>query len=167
MNQETNDLLEPNNEPVKLPSGLNVLTILTYVGCGLGALLTLLTPVIINFFMGFMDKALKSASELSEKQVAEIEKGKAAMEIAKQYMIPNMVIGIIGVILCFVGAMWMRKLKKDGYWIYIAGELLPVIAGFALMGTSQFTGVMSYVLAIGIPVLFVILYTLQRKHLVK
>ncbi len=155
-----------NNNKPKLPSGLNVLTILTFIGCAIFGLLTLLSPVINKFLLKMMDEATSSGRELSTKQLAEMEKGRAAIELAGQNMIPLMAIGMIGIILCFVGALWMRKLKKDGYWMYVAGELAPVIAGFFLLGTAQYTGVFSIVIAVGLPLLFVILYTMQRKYLV-
>jgi len=169
MNQETtNDILN-YDEPVKakLPSGLNVLTILTFIGCGIFGLFTLLLPVIYKFSLNMMDKAASSGQELSAKQVAEMEKGRAAIELATQNMIPMMAIGMVGIILCFVGALWMRKLKKDGYWLYVAGELAPLLGSVLIMGTSQFTGITSVLLAVGFPVLFVILYTMQRKYLTK
>ncbi len=62
--------------------------------------------------------------------------------------------------------MLMRKLKKDGYWIYVSGELLPIIVSLILLGTAQFNGAFSIVIALGIPLAFVILYTMQRKYLV-
>lgn len=167
MNQDTNDILSQDYEPAKLPTSLNVLTILTFIGCGLLGLYLLLIPVIIKWLSGFMDKALNSGQELSQKQLADIEKGKASLELLKANMIPIMIIGLAGIVLCLLGAIWMRKFKKDGFWLYVAGELAPLIAGFAIMGTAQFSGVMSYVFGIGLPVLFVILYAMQRKYLVK
>ncbi|MEO6731634.1 MAG: hypothetical protein ABIN01_10490 [Ferruginibacter sp.] len=149
-----------------LPSGLNVLTILTFIGSGLGLILVLLTPVISKFFLGFMEKAQSSGKELTTKELTEIEKGKAVMELTLANAVPIMIIGLIGIALCIAGAIMMRKLKKDGFWIYTGGELLPPIANFILLGTAQFTGVFSIVIAIGIPVLFVILYANQRKHLI-
>ena len=150
----------------QLSSGLNVLTILTFIGSGLGILFSLASPMIIKFSKSMMDKAVSSGQEMSAKQVADIEKGRQAMIVAEANMVPTIIAGCIGCILCIVGAMMMRKLKKDGYWIYIAGELLPIIASFILMGTAQFTGITSYVLALGIPLLFVVMYSLQRKNLV-
>jgi hypothetical protein len=169
MNQETaNDLLTYDEQgQAKLPSGLNVLTILTFVGCAIFGLLTLFTPMINKFFLGMINKAASSGQELSAKQLAEMEKGRAALELASQNMIPLMAIGMAGIILCFIGALWMRKFKKDGYWMYVAGELAPVLASFLIMGTAQYTGVASILIGIGIPVLFVILYTMQRKYLTK
>lgn len=167
MNQEnTADVLN-SGETKKLPSGLNVLTILTFIGCGIFGLLTLLTPVINKFLLNLMDKAASSGQDLSAKQLAEMEKGRAAIELTNQNMIPLITVGMVGIILCFIGALWMRKLKKDGYWIYVAGELAPILAMFFIMGTAQYTSIWSYIFGIGLPVLFVILYTLQKKHLVK
>lgn len=153
-------------EKGKLPKTLNILTILTFIGCGLGLILTLATPVINKWLLEIMDKAANSGSEISPKDLAEMEKGRAAILLVQDNLMPLLVVGVIAVILCFIGALWMRKLKKDGYWLYVAGELLPIISGFALLGTAQFTGVMSYIISLGVPVLFIIMYTLQRKYLV-
>lgn len=163
----TTDKLEFSEDgKTKIPSGLNVLTILTFVGCGLGILFTLLTPVINKFFLGMMEKAQTSGADLTAKQLEEMEKGKAVMELTQANMVPLMAVGIIGIVLCLVGAIMMRKLKKDGYLLYVGGELMPMIGSFIILGTAQFTGVTSIIMVVGLPLLFVILYTLQRKHLV-
>lgn len=150
----------------KLPQALNVLTILTFIGCAIFGILTLLMPMINKFMLGFMDKAASKSDELSEKDLADIEKGRAAIELSQQNMIPLITIGMIGIILCFVGALWMRKLKKDGYWMYVAGQVLPLAGGLFIMGTKQYTGIGSVIISIGVPLVFIILYTMQRKHLV-
>ena len=165
---KTEDKLEFSEDgKTKLPSGLNILTILTFIGCGVGLLFAFLTPVIVKFFLGMMQKAQSSGAELTTKQVIEIEKGKAAMESMQANMIPLMVISLLGVVLCLVGALWMRKLKKDGFWIYVGGELLPVIGSLILLGTAQYTNAFSVIMGVGLPLLFVFLYARQRKFLVK
>jgi hypothetical protein len=169
MTQETTpDVLTLDEEgKSKIPSGLNVLTILTFIGCGVFGLLTVLMPVIYKFLLNIMDKAASSGKEFSEKELADMEKGRAAIELVTNNMVPMIIIGLVGIVLCFIGALWMRKFKKDGYWLYVAGELMPIIAGFFILGSKQYTGVSSYVIGIGIPLLFVVLYTLQRKYLTK
>ena len=163
----TTDVLQFDDSPKpKLPSGLNVLTILTFIGCAVFGLFTLLAPVIYKFSLSMMDKAASSGQDFTPKQQADMEKGRAAIELATQHMVPIMIMGLAGVTLCFVGALWMRKLKKDGYWLYVAGELAPLIASYFILGTSQYTSVWSVVFAVGIPSIFVILYTTQRKYLV-
>ena len=149
-----------------LPSGINVLTILTFIGCGLGLLFVLLTPVMNKFFLSFMEKAQTSGRELTAKELGDIEKGKAVIELTQANMMPLMAIGVVSIALCLAGAIMMRKLKKDGFWIYTGGELLPVIGNFIILGVAQFTGVVSVVLGVGVPVLFVILYAMQKKYLV-
>jgi ABC-type phosphate transport system permease subunit len=169
MTEETTpDVLAFNDQgKAKLPSGLNVLTILTFIGCSVFGLFTLLMPVFYKFLLGVMDKAASSGKEFTAKELAEMEKGRAAIELVTNNMVPTMIIGLIGITLCFIGALWMRKYKKDGYWMYVAGELAPLIAGFFVLGTKQYTSIWSYIIGIGIPVLFVILYSTQRKYLIK
>lgn len=163
----TTDKLEFSEDgKAKIPSGLNVLTILTFVGCGIGILFSLLTPVINKFFLGMMEKAQTSGADLTAKQLEDMEKGKAVIELTQANMVPLMAVGIIGIVLCLAGAIMMRKLKKDGYLLYVGGELMPVIGNFIILGTAQFTGVTSIIMGVGLPLLFVVLYTLQRKHLV-
>jgi hypothetical protein len=146
---------------------LNVLTILTFIGCSIFGLLTLCTPLLNKFLLSVMDKAANSGQDIPASKLAEMEKGRAALEMASQNMIPLMAIGMAGIILCFIGALWMRKFKKDGYWMYVAGELAPLLGSFFIMGTSQYTGIVSLLIGLGIPILFVVLYTTQKKYLTR
>jgi hypothetical protein len=153
-------------QAVKIPSTLNILTILTFIGSGLGLLYVAFLPALTRFMLGVLEKASNSDQELSATQLAEMERGKSALEMTQANIVPLMLTGFVGLALCIWGAILMRKLKKDGYWIYVAGEILPVIVSLILLGTAQFNGVFSVIFAIGIPVVFVILYTMQRKYLV-
>lgn len=148
----------------KLPSGINVLTILTFIGCAVGAIFIAFLPMIYKISLEFMDKAA-ATDGISAKDLAEMANNRNAIEVAQSNIVPSIIINLIGIGLCLTGAIWMRKLKRDGYWLYVAGELLPVIGTFILLGTSQFTGVISVVLGVGIPLLFISLYSLQRKYL--
>ncbi|CAN5702846.1 hypothetical protein BH11BAC3_BH11BAC3_36550 [soil metagenome] len=158
------DNFENDTKP-PLPSSINTLTILTFIGSGIAFLYIVFMPALNKLMMGFMEKATESGDDLSASKLAEIERGKTVIELAQANIVPIMVIGLISVILCVVGAIWMRKLKKDGYWLYIAGELLPVIGNFIFLGTEQFTGVASIVFGLGLPLLFIGLYSMQLKFL--
>lgn len=156
--------LEMNEfEKPQLPKTLNILTILTFIGCGILLLFSLATPSLLKFSKNMMEKA--NTAELSPKEVADMEKGRLAIQMTEQYMVPLMIAGIVGIILCFIGALMMRKLKKDGYWLYLAGQLVPYIASIAIMGLAQFTGPSSFIFPV-ITLIFIVLYTTQRKHLV-
>lgn len=156
--------LEEATKPV-LPSGLNVLTILTLIGSAFAIFFMAAYPWIVDFSLSMIDKAASTGQDISAKQMADMEKGRQALELAKANMVPLVITGILGGVLCIVGAVMMRKLKKDGYWVYIVGEIVPVIASFILLGASQLTG-MNIFLSLIIPVLFIALYTMQKKHLV-
>lgn len=162
------DVLDFNDGMTKkLPTGINVLTILTFIGCAVFAIILLAMPLISDWSVSMMDKAVSSGQELTQKQLEDMRKAKDAIALAKANQIPNLVSGFLGLGLCLMGAILMRKLKKDGFWIYVAGQVLPIIAGLFIMGSAQYTGVMSYILGIGVPLLFIFLYARQRKFLIK
>ena len=149
-----------------LPRGLNVLTILTFIGCALGAIFTLATPWLMKFSLNMMNKAAETGTDLTPKQNSDMEASKKVIELTQANMTPLLLIGAAGIVLCFIGALMMRKLKKDGFWIYVSGQVLPIIGSLALLGMAQFTGVTSYIMFL-IPIVFIILYSMQRKYLVK
>jgi hypothetical protein len=60
----TGDNLEMNDYDNKLPKTLNVLTILTFIGCGIIGIFTLLTPMITNFGLKALEKAGSSGPGL-------------------------------------------------------------------------------------------------------
>ena len=156
------------DQPTEQKTGnLKVLTLLTFIGSGISLLFTAFTPVITNFSKKMMDAATNSGKELSPKDLEKIEEGRKAIALTEANQVPIMVVGILSAIACIIGAMWMRKLKKDGFYVYVAGEILPLIAGFILMGTAMFTGVMSVIMGVGIPVVFIILYANHLKYLTK
>ncbi len=161
----TTDILQFNDSPKpKLPSGLNVLTILTFIGCAWE-----LYSNVKNFLGG--KKALEEF-EKAQDQLAEapawVKKlaGPEVHEVMVQGLdnrVPIIIIGMIGTILCFYGALQMRKLKKEGYILWLVGEMLPIL-GTIIFLPVFFKTIFVYFLII--PIIFIILYTTQRKHLV-
>lgn len=149
----------------QLPQSLNILTILTFVGCAVQMIGTIASPFLMKFSTEMMDKALQNAEDLPVSKIDEINKAKHLMELTSQNMVPIMIIAIIGITACFIGALMMRKLKKDGYLVYVVGEILPLIGNFVLLGAAQFADWKSYI-GLVVPAVFILLYTLQRKHLV-
>ncbi len=154
-----------NEGKPEVPTFLKVLTILTFIGAGFSLIVSIILPWYIKLMQGLMNKALSSGQEFTQKQLDDMEKGRKALELLQANVVPIMIIGIVGAVLCIYGAILMRKLKKDGFWLYTGGELLPVIGGFILMGTAQYSGVGSIIMGIAFPLLFVLLYALQFKHL--
>ncbi len=166
-NTNENDVLNfANNTKPELPSGLNILTILTFIGSGIGLIGTAATPYLIKFSKSMMDKALAMGSDLPDAQLKKILEAKKLVDLTAQNLVPLVIIGLVSVIACIIGALWMRKLRKDGYTVYVAGEVLPILGNFIFLGTAQFSDWKNY-LGLIIPVVFIALYTAHRKYLVK
>ncbi len=166
MSSQTNDMLDFNDGPGdKIPSSLIVLSILSFVGCGISA---------ISAFWSFaMAKKsyqdLQTAQSKMENAPAFLRKmvGPEMLEMARKAMenrMPILLVGLAGVVLCVWGALEMRKLKKQGFLLWVAGEFFPVIANFILLGAGVLAGFALFGLLI--PIIFLILYGVNRKHLI-
>lgn len=160
------NVLNPfEEEKKKLPTMLNVLTILTFIGSAF----MLISIPISKFFIGFAKKAMEDPAtmeRMTEKEIAEMEKGVRVFDLMEANATPIWIVTILGAALCIYGAVQMRKLKKDGYFIYLVGEILPIIGFAIILGFSNyFTSTSSYITNLGLPLLFIILYATQLKHL--
>ncbi len=154
----------------KLPTGLNVLTILTFIGCALQLLGSLW-----SFFTA--KKNYEGLDKLTEQMSSENMPGwvKSMMgdpenmikTITRSYenRIPIVLLSLAATALCFYGALQMRKLKKQGFTLYTIGELLPFLTQFLFIGAFALTGFAMY-FGTAIALLFILLYFFQRKHLV-
>ncbi len=78
--------------------------------------------------------------------------------------IPITIISLVAIALCLYGAIQMRTLKKQGYFLWLIGEILPLIGTVIFIGTAAFSN-FSGILLIFIIALFVLLYSLQLKYL--
>lgn len=167
MIQETNpDVLnfDVNNKP-KIPTGINVLTILTFIGSAWE-----LYSDLKNFLGGkkALEELEKAQDKLAEAPAwAKKFAGPEVHEMMLQALnnkVPLLIIGLVAVALCFYGALQMRKLKKEGYLLWLVGEVLPFVGSAIFI--PAFYGTIFIYFAV-FPLIFIILYTLQRKHLTK
>ncbi len=160
----TTDILGNETETKKLPTGLNVLTILTFIWSAYE-----LYSTVSNFFKG---KAALAEFEKAQEKMAEapawVKKmaGPEMYEVLQKSIenkVPLIVIGLISIALCVYGALEMRKLKKQGYFLWLIGEILPYIGVAIFIGGVFFKTFIAWFMIV--PLLFILLYTLQRKHL--
>ncbi len=160
MAQESN--LFSELEDKEKTSTLRTLTVLTFIGSGLGLLFG-----IIGFF--FADKAYDQAlnpeaavpSFVRDMNTPEhIEMLRKSVE----YKVPVLILYLITQTLCIFGAIKMRKLQADGYWLWLIGEILPIPVSIILLGTGSFSGIWGWV-SVAIILTFILLYTAQRKNL--
>ena len=153
----------------KLPKALNVLTILTFIGSGLSLLIAPATPWLLKFSKNMLDQVTQTPdSKITAKQLLEMEESKRVIDMSLNNLTFTLAAGVVGAIACIIGAVMMRKRKKDGLPVYILGALMPTIVNIILMKSYFFKGgVTSVFVGLVVPVLFVVLYSMQRKHLTK
>ncbi len=168
---ETNSTTEvldfAGEDKSKLPSGLNVLTILTIIGSILG---------LVGSVWGFI-----SAKSNYEKTKEVLESGKLddAPSWAKGMITPEglamqhkmlenkwplMILGLVASALCLYGALEMRKRKKQGYLLWLIGEILPFLSSVIFIGAASLKGF--GMIGIFIALIFIILYTVNKKELI-
>ncbi len=160
----TSDISGDESETKKLPTGLNVLTILTFIWSAYE-----LYSSISNFFRG--KQALVEMQNAQEKMAEAPAWAKklagpemmAVMEKSIENKLPLLIIGLVSVALCVYGAIEMRKLKKQGYLLWLIGEMLPYVGAVIFIGGIFFNTFIAFFIIF--PIIFIILYTLQRKHL--
>ena len=162
---QTVDFLSNEEKGKKLPEMLNVLTILTFVGCGIAA---------ISSCWAYYSAA-KSYDTIQQMQskmedapaIAKSLMGPNVVEMARKSLenrLPILLLGLVATALCLYGALQMRQKKKAGFTVYVIGELLPLVTSAIFIGLGAFGGI-SFGFALLFPVVFIILYATQLKHL--
>lgn len=150
---------------IKLNSWLNILTILTFIGCFLSAYNSI----------RFYSKADVIIAE-TEKRIAVLEEkgvtgffmdmsynGLETLELKRENKSLLTLIEITTILMCFYGAFLMRKMQKTGFYLWLAGEYLPLIIAFIVIGSPM---VHPTVIPLFIfPLVFTILYSLQFKNM--
>lgn len=153
--------LEPLPAKRKLPDMLNVLTILSFIGCGF----QLLSAIFNYMNICSSVRKIEELSELSESGPFGSIIG-SSIKIAELQCEKKEIILIVSILfgaLSLIGAIMMRKLKKAGFYSYVVGNLGLPIATVVLLSTAM--GTFSYVTGFFFPVLFVVLYATQLKHM--
>ncbi|MFT4024886.1 MAG: hypothetical protein QM664_14005 [Flavihumibacter sp.] len=152
-------------EKKKLPTFLNVLTILTFVGC----FFALISMPLAGWLIGFTKKAIENpeyADKMKPADLENAEKGIRTFEAMQANSTSLWIITLVSVGLCVYGAIQMRKLKKEGFYTYTIGEILPLLATGLVIGfANQFPTTQSVISSVGIALLFIILYATQLKKM--
>jgi magnesium-transporting ATPase (P-type) len=138
------------NQP-KMSGTLNVITILSIIGCIIQ---------LLGSAWGFFSS--KTSFENKDKVIEQMNSGK--MPSWAKSMMPDMT-HFEEIALCFYGVMQMRKLKKQGFLFYVIGELLPFLTSAFFIGTFTLAGTYA-VVGFVIAAIFIILYATQRKNLI-
>ena len=146
---------------------LKTLTVLTFIGCAIAYI-----GLIISIAgWGDYEKQLAQAQDAQEK-MGSSGMGKfmqGSVEIIQKSHEHRYILAATGFIfttLCLLGVMRMRQLRKSGFPLYVVGEVAPLLVSAVLLGFTFFGGIAMALSAV-FTLLFVILYSTQRKYLVR
>ncbi|MFT6280174.1 MAG: hypothetical protein ACJA0U_000291 [Salibacteraceae bacterium] len=160
------DILDDEEGTIKKRSQfLNVLCILTFVGSGLGVL-----GAIWGLVPSTVETGLQSMRELQETQNQIFDIGDFnEVEYVKWSFYSN-IAGIATSLICLTGALLMFRLKRNGYFVYIAGWIAQIVITSMAMphlltGDLAGAGVISIVFNILIMIAFFVMYGLNLKHM--
>jgi hypothetical protein len=152
----------------KIPSMLNTLTILTFIGSGFSLLGSIISLVSLPQMREKVKEGMKNAKMPGEQPADEADMLEVITE-GVNIMLDNgealYTVAITTAILCIFGAILMRKLKKSGFFIYTSACILNVVfpltlVGFGLFGLGILIGGL-------VSILFIILYSVNLKEMTK
>ena len=159
--QEQQDYLQaPLEAGPTVPQGINVLTILSFIGSGF----QMISAIISYFFIAYSVQSLPQTRKLERsadmKPFSSFFKWSADATLKQyEYRLSLLLISLLAAALCIVGALQMRKLKKRGLIVYAAGEfMLPVFIALVIDTWASLFGFF-------IAIIFISLFAMQRKHL--
>jgi hypothetical protein len=159
--QDQRDYLQHSFEvKPEVPNGINVLSILSFIGSGFQLLGGIAAYIIIPFSANSVPETRSLEKNREMKPFSGFLQWSAEATLRQyEYRVPILVVTIITAFICIYGVWQMRKLKKSGFVVYTAGELaLPLFTALVIDIWSSLFG---FVIAI----LFIILFGAQRKHL--
>jgi len=163
-----NQTLDHQPQAKTMTATINVLSILTFIGCGL-----FLISAAWQYYASFQ---FSDQMVLMQEQLYKIEETGndtaynltlQALENSKLKYENNHLLlatSIIGIGLCLWGALSMRKMKLNGYYLWLVGEITPILINIAIVGFNM-VGAIEFVLSIITAGIFIVLYSLQVKHL--
>jgi hypothetical protein len=152
-------------EPGKLPDMINVLSILTFIGCGLALCFQLYYSLNAK---KFYDATIANQDKIAQApSIVRSMQGPDPIGVATrtyENRVPILLLGVVAVLLCIYGAVMMRKLKKTGFYIYVIGEILPTLSTYIFIGAAALSG-FSLIFTVVFTGLFIILYATQLKYM--
>ena len=153
---------ETTEEVPKRPQFLTVLCILTFIGVGLGIIMSIVGWLAMRTMSAMMDTnsdMMEGMSGFDMSEMPDMENTLNSLKYAKVILIS----GVISSLICLIGALQMWKQKKIGFLIYVVGQVAPIIVSVVCLGAATFSGWNS--ISLVFPVVFVVLYGLNLKHL--
>lgn len=163
-----NYTFEQQPEAKNMTGTIRVLTILTFIGCGLAfvsGIWSLYSSGKSIEQIAIMQDQADQMSEVGNNVAADMMMQSIDM-VRKQYenRYLLLIVNLLATGLCLFGALEMRKMRKNGFYLWLTGELLPIFITVAIIGFNLMGGIV-----LGASLLFasvfIVLYALQLKHM--
>ena len=167
------ELLQDYEQPVKRPTFITVLCILTFIGSGwglIGGAIQYFTAEKQATSMVIQQKTINEdlknngkengATNMAKKMVNSMSTAFTAENLKK-----SGISAMLSSLFCIVGAFMMWKLNRIGFYIYIFGTLIGVISPFIIYGNNNIMSILSSVVVGFVGVIFVILYGVNLKYM--
>lgn len=168
-----NSFAEAMQEP-KRPQLLTVICILGFIMCGLGLLGGIYN--IIQNTPENMAESVEKVRQFSPEMADKMEENMMAMQDST-YMQISPYLNLVFLLLSFMGILMMWKLQQKGFYIYLAGEILPYL-GFIVAakesmaamnmaggGMGQAVGAVIVGFMLVFDAAFIIMYAVNLKHM--
>jgi len=160
------------SSPKKRPDFLTVICILTFIGSGFGIInnvtnylnADVLTEMGKQAIDQNREKVDSESSGEGKKLADQMMSGASAM-MDKKKLKQNYLLTVLSNIMTLAGALLMFRLRKSGYWLYVAGIVVLVATPVVIFGTGNLLSMSITMLFAAIGILFIILYSLQLRHL--
>lgn len=159
--------------PPARPLFLKVLCILTFIGSGYGIINSAITYFKADDIAKIFTEAKSQVNEdIKRKNSQNPEKVNFvskimnnASEISTPENLRKTSIGnCITSMLCLIGALFMWRLRRIGFYIYVLGTIISIILPFYLFGSNFLTNISAGFLGF-IGLMFVIFYAMNIKSL--
>lgn len=131
---------EENTVPVR-PTFLTILCVLTFLWNAYkfyGAIPSVFTPEKVAASKEQANEMMidMMSKYLSDKDLEEVEKNQQQMDkvFSEKNLVTAGVISIISAALLILGGVWMWGLRKKGFYVYIAGNAIGVLAPIIILG---------------------------------
>lgn len=157
----------------KRPTFLTVLCLITFVVSGYNLIMSIVGLFTSQTFdSGQMEEATRQLQdamagadpEMRTYLINALDAMQAMMQTGIDHALTLSLAEIVAASLSILGAFWMFKLRKKGFYTYIIAKIIGVAVPLAIFGFNILTGALyGFVALMGI--VFIILYSINRKAL--
>lgn len=164
---ETSPFVDPLDEgpkSTKLPGSLGTLTMLTIIACCIFIPLSIVGYFTAESTYANTEKVMQTENMPSFMKYFYNEDTLEMNRLMMENKVSVLIINVVSLGLCLFGAIQMRKLMKQGFYLWLMGEILPIV------GMPIFTGVLGLkgwgsIFGYALAALFIFLYSRQLKYL--